>query len=297
MKTRFLYTIIACSILIACKNSSENYNNAYKNNVPQQKTGFNNAQKQEEQDNYQTSDSTDAGNNQPPLNDNTSINNNYIKYLIKTAYVSVEVKEYKQYTSYLGNVLQQYKAYITAEEETNNNYTLENSYTIRVPVEKFDALMKKLGTTENIITEKRITTEDVSAEVVDTKARLETKKAVRQQYLNLLGKAKNMQEVIEIQKEINSITEEAEATAARIKYLSNQAAYSTVYLKVVYYHNSTDRPTITITFTDKLIAAFKDGAKGIVNFFLFLINIWPIVLLCIAVIYIIKRKRKYRSKP
>jgi hypothetical protein len=296
MKKIFLYTIIVCSILIACNNSSENYNNAYKNNVPQQKTGFNNAQKQEEQDNYQTADSTGTGNNQPPINDNTVVNNNYTKYLIKTAYISVEVKDYKQYNSYLANLLQQYKAYITAEEETNNNYTLENAYTIRVPVEKFDALMNRLSTKQDIVTEKRITTEDVSAEVIDTKARLENKKAVRQQYLNLLSKAKNMQEVIEIQREINSITEEAEAAAARIKYLSNQAAYSTVYLKIVFYHNSTDRPTVTPTFTDKLIAAFKEGAKGIVNFFLFLINIWPIVLLGFAVMYIIKRKKIFTRK-
>ena len=48
------------------------------------------------------------------------------------------------------------------------------------------------------INEKQITSEDVSAEYVDSRSRLEAKKQVRFRYLELLKGAKNMSDITEV---------------------------------------------------------------------------------------------------
>jgi len=53
---------------------------------------------------------------------------------------------------------------------------------------------------------------------------------MRLKYLEFLKQSKNMEEVLQVQNEINSIQEEIESTAGRVEFLSHQSFYSTINL-------------------------------------------------------------------
>ncbi len=218
------------------------------------------------------------------------------KKIIKTADIKLELKDYNNYNSNIHKSLRTFGAYIAKEEQSQYNDMLQNNVTIKVPVDKFDDLVNSFSGESISVIEKKINTEDVTGELVDGKARMEAKKQVRLQYLSLLKQAKNMKDILEVQKEINDIQEEIESVNGRIDYLSHQAAYSTINLNYYQflsgYNPLNDHPT----FINKIADAFKNGFSIISNLSIFIISIWPIILLIIAVIIFYKRRRWQTKK-
>ncbi|HXB43048.1 MAG TPA: DUF4349 domain-containing protein, partial [Puia sp.] len=139
------------------------------------------------------------------------------KKIIKTANLNLEVKDCKAFNSLLHQTVKQFGGYVSQEEQIESTYKIENTVSIKVPVDQFEAAMSRLGEHGEKITQKKITSEDVTSEVVDTKSRIEAKKEVRLRYLDLLKQAKNMKEILEVQAEINEIQEQLESAAGRVE--------------------------------------------------------------------------------
>ncbi len=149
--------------------------------------------------------------------------------------------------------------------------------------------LTQLPGTEKII-EKKITTEDVTGEVVDTKSRLQTKEQMRLKYLEFLKQSKNMEDVLKVQSEINDIQEEIESASGRVNYLSHQSALSTInltfYQPMAGYNPNNDNPG----FGTKLMIAFKNGSNFIADIFIGTVSIWPLFLLAIIAWIFFKRR-------
>src|SRR5579871_3370016 len=111
-----------------------------------------------------------------------------------------------------------------------NLIKMENALSIKVPVDRFDNAMAELITNNEKVMEKKINSDDVTTEIVDMKSRIEAKKQVRLRYLDLLKQAKNMDEILQVQNEINDIEEQLESAAGRIEYLNHSTTFSTINL-------------------------------------------------------------------
>ena len=157
------------------------------------------------------------------------------KKLIKTANLTVELKDYNKYNNYLHNSLKPYGAYIASEEQAQTDSRIENSISIKVPVGMFDDLLNALNMDSTKMLTKNISTTDVGPEIYDNKARALSKKMVRDRYLSLLKEAHKTEEVLAIENEINNAQSEVESSSNRAAFLSTQAAYSTINIK--YFHN------------------------------------------------------------
>ena len=160
---------------------------------------------------------------------------------------------------------------------------------------QFDNLVNSFAGDGIKIMEKNISSEDVTGEVVDTKARMQAKMAVRDKYLELLKQAKNMNEILQVQNEINDIQEDIEAANGRINYLQHASAYSTVNLDYYQYINGSTANDEKPDFFTKLIKSIFNRHNFYYQFVLFVISIWPLILAgCIFWIYLKKfRLKKY----
>ena len=120
-------------------------------------------------------------------------------------------------------------------------------------------------------------------EVVDTKSRLETKKEVRERYLDLLRQAHSMKDILSIQQEIDGIQEEMDAASGRITYLSHSAAFSTINLKFFQVLNpgADETPTSQPTFLHRIKLSFLEGWEYLSTVGLGLLSIWPLWLTAI----------------
>lgn len=218
------------------------------------------------------------------------------KKIIKTANLNLEVSDYKAYNISLREKLKQFGAYIAQEEQSQSEYKIENILTIKIPVDQFDDAVNTISSNVKGLNEKKITSEDVTTEVVDTRSRLEAKKQVRLRYLDLLKQAKNMEEILSVQSEINGIQEQIESAAGRMEYLQHSSSFSTIHL--TFYHVlkvgavDPDKPS----FAARITNAFQFGWNWIGELAIGLVSLWPLLLVVFGIIIFYKRSRKPKPK-
>ncbi len=229
-----------------------------------------------------------------PLNPSTPLpGTDWDKKIIKTADITLELKDYKLYNANLHKSLKGFGAYVADEEQSEGEDRIINSVIIKVPVDLFEDLLNTLPAEGVKLISKKIHSDDVTTEVVDTKSRIEAKKQVRARYIELLKQAKNMADILQVQQEINAIQEDLESATGRVNYLVHQSAYSTINLSYYQYLNGTPKE-FNPTFFTKLSEAFANGSVLIKQVLLFAVTIWPLVLLSLFAYLLVK---KMRTKP
>ncbi len=212
------------------------------------------------------------------------------KKIIKTAFLKLEVKDFKIYSDIVHRAAKQYGGYIANEEQNQSDEKKESIISIKVPVDQFESLLNQLPSDADKILEKKITTEDVTGEVVDTKSRLQAKGQMRLKYLEFLKQAKNMEDVLKVQNELNEIQEEMESASGRVNYLSHQSAFSTINLTFYQPLPGFVPTNNTPGFLSRTTEAFKNGFNFIAELIIGLISIWPLVLLIFVAWFLWKRR-------
>jgi uncharacterized protein DUF4349 len=287
-------------ILIACNNQHPQQMRVQNNELESVTAdttaleGFNTPQTATDK-NDQTKTEDKKQSNQSTIKNTSANNPDWDKKIIKTADIELQLDNYKKFNISIHSSLKNFGAYIADEKQTENDYRIENSITIKVPVDQFDNLVNSFTGDGIKVTEKNISSDDVTGEVVDTKARMQAKLAVRDKYLQLLKQTKNMNEILQVQNEINDIQEDIEAANGRVNYLQHASAYSTVNLNYFQYINGGSANDEKPDFFTKLSRAFSTGTFVITNLILFCISIWPIILIILFTIVYLKRSKLKKS--
>lgn len=229
---------------------------------------------------------------QPPPKD--IIKTDWDKKIIKTAGINLEVTDYNTFYVSLREKVKNLGGYIAQEEQSQSDYKIENNMTIKVPVSQFDEAVVQFTANSVKINERKITSQDVTTEIVDTKSRMEAKKQVRQRYMELLNQAKNMNDILSVQSEINGVQEEIESATGRIEYLGHSSAFSTINLTYYQVLNSAAKADSEKqpSFTSKVKDAFRGGLDIISNLVIVFVTIWPLLLGSFVAYLLFKKHRR-----
>ncbi|MEL7163395.1 MAG: DUF4349 domain-containing protein [Bacteroidota bacterium] len=103
--------------------------------------------------------------------------------------------------------------------------------TIRVPVQRFTAALEEVETFGKL-KDKRIMGEDVTDEYRDYAIRLDNAERSRQRYLELLDLAKNVEEAITVERELERLNETIDLLKGRLNRLEQLEAYGTISVYV-----------------------------------------------------------------
>ncbi len=219
-------------------------------------------------------------------------NPDWDRKIVKTADLSIEVPKFGMYTTHLHQLVRAAGGYIAQEEQNESSYKIENTISIKVPVALFDDFVLGLSADSAKLISKKIVAQDVTMQLVDTKSRLETKKEVRQRYLELLRGAHSMKDILVVQNEINSLQEEMDGAAGRIAYLSHASAYSTINLNYFQVLNPGAQIDKEPSFLQKLGNAFKEGGSWLGSAIVGMVGLWPLLLALLVVLAWWKRRPK-----
>ncbi|TAG53634.1 MAG: DUF4349 domain-containing protein [Cytophagales bacterium] len=225
-----------------------------------------------------------------PLENNSKISENTEQKIIKTASVRFQVEDFKKSAEKLKRIAKDFGGINTSYNENNNGYNIEASFIVRITNSKFDTLLNALQTESIYLNYKNINAEDVTEEFIDIESRLKNKKAVEQKYLEILKKASRIDDILAVENQIRIIREEIEAKEGRLKYLKDRIAYSTINL--TFYQNLENYQAPDISFWSKIKSSFSDGWSSIQNLGLWIVSIWPFVILVIIIFYFVKKKWK-----
>ncbi len=219
-----------------------------------------------------------------PKKDNTKI--------IKTGEIGIQLADYHKNKHYIYDAIRKYEAYLSKENERTETHRLSNNIEIRVPNDKFEVLMDALTQGKGVanVDYKRMNTVDVSEAYFDLETRINTKKKVEERYIDILRQARKIEDILAVEEKIRVIREEIESAEGSLRYMSDRVSYSTisvyVYQDLEFDAPRPDRPT----FWGKAGRAVSSGWNAILGFTLFLINIWPILLLVGAVLFAYRKK-------
>ncbi|MEL7121108.1 MAG: DUF4349 domain-containing protein [Bacteroidota bacterium] len=214
--------------------------------------------------------------------------------LIRKAFVNMEVKSLDNSLPVIESIIQSNGLTIENSKEIKNYYRVEKEMTLRVKPELLDTIIEQFTALALNIDQKSIETDDVTQQYVDIETRLATKRSVVKRYQELLAKAQSVEEILQVEEKLRLVIEEIESAEAQMRYLSSQVQLSTINLKV--YESIDSTPTRNRSFGKRIVNAFGDGWEFILETIIVVIQIWPVILGILLIIFLILRSGRRNKK-
>nr|WP_320038517.1 DUF4349 domain-containing protein [uncultured Bacteroides sp.] len=223
---------------------------------------------------------------------------NYIntvdRKLIKNGSLKFQTNDIDKTDAFIKSAVKKFDAYISNDEKYSNESNKGCDLTLRVPSAKYDSLMTYIIDNADIksLDNKSTNIEDVTEDYIDTQTRLKIKKASEAKLIVLLNKAKDLKDLLAVQKQLTDLQADIESIEGRMKYLNDQVNYST--LTVSFYKNAVKSNTFFGDFWD----ALKNGWQVFLQGLTFIANLWVIILVSVFLVMGFKsyRRRKKNGK-
>jgi hypothetical protein len=218
--------------------------------------------------------------------------------IIYTASARARVENLDSALAQVTRLIARSGGYLSSQHRSNSSYEHTAMLDIRLPADKLNATLAFLPSISLGIDYQNLDSRDVTAEWLDLESRLQTKRDVRDRYIDILrNKAQKVEDILNAEDKIRIITEEIEAKEGRLRYLRDQVSLSTLTLELYETQEYRDTgETYTRSFGNKLLASLAFGWELVQQLLLFLISIWPLLLLGGGVFYFIMRRRKHSAK-
>jgi hypothetical protein len=158
---------------------------------------------------------------------------------------------------------------------------------VRIPSKDFDKFVETIGKGVEKFDYREIITQDITAEYLDVEARIKTKKEMENRYLAILQKARNVTEMLEIERQLGEVRGEIESMEGRLRFLKNQVSFST--LSISFYKNIAYQGD---SFWTRLGDSFHNGWDNLLVFIIGIVHLWPFLILIGFGIWGFRRFRK-----
>lgn len=227
----------------------------------------------------------------PPTPEVSEVNDE--QKIIKTAHLVFETKDLEATHAIILQLASQYNGFVQSDNSGKSYNRIYKNLSVRIPTKNFQQFIDGISEGVAYFDQRTISRQDVSEEFIDLEARLKAKRLLETRYLELLEKATNVKEMLEIERELSGIREEIEAKQGRLQYLQNQVSMSTVRIE---FYKTTAESGITQSYGQKMKNALQGGWNGISVFFLGLLYLWPLFLVLIIVVISLRAYLKRRKK-
>lgn len=155
--------------------------------------------------------------------------------IIRTGTVSLTVDSYETASDRIASLARDRGGYVaTTQRATNgeaNRTWTSGRVVIRVPSESFTESFEAIQTYGEV-EESAADTQDVTEQLVDIEARLETLRAERDRLRELYDEANDTETVLRVSEELSDVQTEIERLTARKRTLKNRVAYSTITVEL-----------------------------------------------------------------
>lgn len=193
--------------------------------------------------------------------------------LIKNGDISVEVQNLSNAEKAVGEWALKFGGYIESSYSGETN----GSITVRIPAEKFDEAMSEAGNF-GAVKSQNISTQDVSERFYDLKTRLESKKVMRERLQKYLSQAKDVKDMLQIERELNSVVTDIENMEGSMARLSSQIDLSTITVSYSLPYRAD--PAGGSFKWPSFGEGFRHFVSNLVDFFAYLLKIVLYVVIC-----------------
>lgn len=247
----------------------------------------------------ETGDSSSAG--------SSSEESNTVKdtrKIIETISYSVQTKTFDDFVTELEKKALELGGYIESSDVSGNTDEDDSpryaTYVFRIPTEKVDSFTTVVSDNATV-TNKSVTTEDVTLQYVDIESRIDALKTEKEALEELLESAQSTSDIIEIRDMLTDVIYEIESNESQLRTFDSLIEYTSITVDVT----ETEHPEIVKeqTVWQRIGSNLSENFTGVweflVNTFVFLVSSIPFLLLFgvyLAVIFVIVKIIKVRNK-
>jgi len=220
------------------------------------------------------------------------------RLIIRTGTMKLEVDNFDETEKKIIEIVRNYNGFVS-----NNTSRLspsgqkQGTIIVRVPTDKYDVLISDVAAIGKVMSQ-NISSRDVTEEYIDLEARQKTQKELESRLLKLLSeKTARLTDIVEVEEKLASVRNNIESTEGRMRFLRNQAEFSTLTISVF-------EPSLLETssgggFFYELGQGFKKGLSGFTkvlsSLIMIVIALLPVIVILYIVYLIIKRIWKKRK--
>lgn len=234
--------------------------------------------------------------------------------LIQTAWMELESRDYAQALAALEQMVTDCGGYIESRSEQGGSLYSSRynaryaSITARIPADKLEAAMGMAGELCNVVS-RSTDVADVTESYADTEARLKTLRLQEERLLEILSKATELSDVLELESRLSDVRYQIESYEATLRNYDSRVSYSTLHItlqEVVEYSIINSPPQ---TLGQRLSDGFKDSMRLVKNSaenalvwlvtYLPLVLLWAVILAAVIwlVLRLVRRAQKAGKLP
>jgi len=226
---------------------------------------------------------------------------------ITTVYMDAETEDLDALLEDLSQRINALNGYVEDQDiyngSANATYRRRNAnLTIRIPADDVDKFMQEVEGISNVIS-KNLNREDITLNYTATESKITALKTEEARLLELLAKAENMSDLLEIEARLSDVRYELERYSSQLRLYDNQVDYATIHLSVSQVVEYT--PVAEKTVWERIRDGFSDSLEGLwdglVDLFVWILVASPYLVVyggIAAVIAVIvhKNRKKRRMK-
>ena len=178
--------------------------------------------------------------------------------IVKTGSMTLEVGDIAKTMDKIADMADELNGYVVSSYKYEYERKVLGRITIRVPSEKFEESFARLRQLAIAVPYETTTAKDVTEDYVDLEAQLSNLQATEAQYLVLMEKTENVEEMLMVQRELSKVRGQIEQIEGRMKYLEQTSETSLIEVDL--------QETKGLTEPWSASAALQSAVRGLTTF-------------------------------
>ncbi len=217
------------------------------------------------------------------------------RMIVRTGYISLVVEDVVDARDEIAQMAVRFDGYVVSSRISGEEEEIRGRISIRVTDDKFESALAELRDLAVRVKSEETGSQDVTEEYVDLQSRLRNAEATESQYLALLDKAEEVEDILRIYDSLSRVRNEIEQIKGHMQYLERTSSMSLIEVRLE--PEATAKPLVRAGWS--ALEALKSAVRGIVTFgqWLGTIAIWlliftPVWGAIIGIIYWRRRKKR-----
>lgn len=227
--------------------------------------------------------------------------------LIRRVNIDAETEDLEALLPGLTAKITQLNGYIENQELYNGSSyasyrNRSANLTIRIPAEQLDNFLQQVKDVSNVVSYNE-SQEDVTLTYVSTESRVKALETEQERLLELLSKAENMSDLLEIEARLTDVRYELENVTSQLRVLANKVDYATVnlYISQVKVYTEVEEQTVWQRIGSGFKKNLKNLGESLEDFFVWLVTYSPQIAITVVVLALLltllrRRDKKSRNK-
>jgi hypothetical protein len=199
--------------------------------------------------------------------------------IIRNADLDLEADDPEDAQRKITSITEQRGGFVVESQQSSSEITSATrdivTMTVRVPAHHFSEALADIRNVSKRVVLESVKGQDVTEEFIDIEAQIKAKKALEQQFMEIMKRAETVEEALSVQSQLANVRGDIERVEGRKRFLENQSSLSTIRIRL---QTAKVFAASSVGFGGRLADSFTAGADVAINFVLGLVTVLIAVL-------------------